>query len=290
MFIKKRRLTFSLLSILLTAFVLFVLVQREANHSHSLYPKDQAKTSKSTPYKSQDKVLFSDPLSGTDRIVTNEFNHWNKNSACPYKSDIWDMTSGTLLIKNGMGYSGVPTSEKKSICDSTVQNNSAIFRLNTKQNNFSNATVSLDYMPIQHGGGGATNHSYDGIHVWVGYKTQYSLYIATIFRWDENLVIKKKVPQAQAQCTDPANEGCYYNLTDEKPYPDITTANVWHHADIKFAANTNEEVTITERIDGQTVFQGTDTNIHGPAYTSGAVGVRGDNTEFYFKNFTVTQL
>lgn len=236
------------------------------------------------------KVLFSDPLNGPDRIVTNEFVHFSPGSNCPYKSAVWDMTSGSLFIKNNAGYSGVPTLEKQSYCDSTDHNNSAIFRLNTKQGNFSDVDVAMDYMAVAHGGGGAPDNSYDGIHMWVGYQNEYALYAATIFRWDGNLVIKKKVPQARAGCSDPANDGCYYNLTGETTHPAITTANVWHHADIVFQANANGTVTITEKIDGNVILQGTDNNVHGPAYTSGAVGVRGDNTEFYFKDFVVTKL
>jgi hypothetical protein len=148
----------------------------------------------------------------------------------------------------------------------------------------------MDYMAVAHGGGGAPNNSYDGIHMWVGYQSEYALYAVTIFRWDGNLVVKKKVPQAQAHCTTPANDGCYYNLTSETTHKAITTANVWHHADIIFQINANSTTTITEKIDANTILQGIDSNVHGPAYTSGAVGVRGDNTEFYFKNFTVTQL
>jgi hypothetical protein len=235
------------------------------------------------------KVVFSDPLNGPNRIVTNEFVHWSKSS-CPYTSSLWDMTSGTLLIRNGVGYSGIPTLEKTVACESSNQTNSAIFRLNTKASNFSNVTISMDYNAVAHGGAGAPVNAYDGIHIWAGYQSQYALYAATIFRWDGNLVIKKKVPVEQAKCTDPSNSGCYYNVTPENVYRDITTANAWHHADVIFQANANGTTTLTERIDGRTIFQGIDNNLHGAAYRSGAVGVRGDNTEFYFKNFTVTQL
>jgi hypothetical protein len=235
-------------------------------------------------------VLFSAPLNGQNGILANEYSYWNPNSSCPYKSSVWQMTSGTLSIKNNAGYSGIPTVEKHSTCSSTTHTDSAIFRLNTTQNNFSNVDVSMDYMAAKHGGGGAPNNSYDGIHMWVGYQNEYALYAATIFRWDGNLVIKKKVPLQTAHCTNPSNEGCYYNVTAEKKYANLTTANIWRHADILFQPNSDGSTTITTKIDGNVIMQAVDKNLHGPAYKSGAVGVRGDNTEFYFKNFTVNKI
>lgn len=235
------------------------------------------------------KVVFADPLNGPNRIVTNEFVHWSKSS-CPYKSSTWDMTSGTLMVRNGTGYSGIPTLEKTVPCESSTQTNSSIFRLNTRRSDFTNVTVSMDYEAVAHGGGGAPNNVYDGIHVWVGYQDQYSLYIATIYRWDGTIVTKKKVPQNIANCTTPANDGCYYSLAKATARSDITTPNVWHHVDVVYALDANKIVHITTVVDGIKVADVADTDSHGPAYPSGAVGVRGDNTEFYFKNFTVTQL
>ena len=231
-------------------------------------------------------ILFSDPLNGPDRIVTNEFVHWSKSS-CPYTSTKWDMTSGTLFIKNGAGYSGLPTLEKTVPCESSKQTNSAIFRLNTRQSNFSNVTVSLDYNAVTHGGSGAPVNAYDGIHVWVGYQSEYALYAATIYRWDGTIVTKKKVPQATAGCVNASNEGCYYSLAKESLRKDLTTPNTWHHVDVQYFSDTNAKIHIATIIDGVKAADVIDTDTHGPAYTSGAVGIRGDNTEFYFKNFQV---
>jgi hypothetical protein len=247
-----------------------------------------ATTSQPAAAKQNSNILFSDPLSGPDQIVTNEFAHFSPGDGCPYTSSVWDMTSGTLLIKNNAGYSGVPTLETSSQCESAVHNNSAIFRLNTKENDFKNIKVSMDYMPVAHGGGGAPNNSYDGIHIWVGYQNEYALYAATIFRWDNEVVIKKKVPVAQAHCTDVSNDGCYFNVSKTVQNPE--TAKVWHHVDVTETTDSKGIVSITTSIDGKLVASGVDNGVSGAPYPVGAVGVRGDNTEFYFKNFTVTQL
>jgi hypothetical protein len=246
------------------------------------------RASQSATAKKNDGVLLSEPLNGPDQIVTNEFVHYNPGDGCPYTSSVWDMTSGSLLIKNNAGYSGVPTVEKTSQCDSTVHNNSAVFRLKTKESDFKNVKVSMDFMPVAHGGGGASSNSYDGIHIWVGYQSEYSLYAATIFRWDNDIVIKKKVPASQAKCTDVSNDGCYFNVSKTVQNPE--TAQVWHHVDVTDTVDAQGVVHIATSVDGKLVATGVDNSVGGAPYPSGAVGVRGDNTEFYFKNFTVTQL
>lgn len=232
-------------------------------------------------------ILFFDPLNGSDRIVTNEFAYWSPDSSCPYKSSTWEMTSGTLLVKNNAGYSGIPTVESSAVCDSGQRTDSAVFRLITKNNSFKDITVSMDYEVLGHGGGGANSSAYDGLHIWTGYQNEYSLYVATIFRWDGNLVIKKKVPAATANCAVSANDGCYYNLSPETAFRNLETTGTWHHAAISYFNDSSNTVNISLSIDGQLVYKVKDTDTHGPAYHSGAVGVRGDNTEFYFKNFKV---
>jgi hypothetical protein len=253
----------------------------------SAKPADTKLPARQPASQADDHVLFSQPLSGPDGILTNEYSQRNPGN-CPYTSSVWDMTSGSLLIKDNAGYSGVPTAEKSSRCDSTTHNNSAVFRLNTKENDFKNVEVSVDFMPVAHGGGGAANNSYDGIHIWVGYQNEYALYAATIFRWDNAIVIKKKVPVAQTQCADVSNDGCYFNVS--KTVQDPESAKVWHHVDVAYSVDAQGAVHISTTVDGTQVVSGTDNGLGGAPYASGAVGVRGDNTEFYFKNFKVTQL
>jgi hypothetical protein len=231
-------------------------------------------------------VLFSDPLTGPNRIVTNEYVHWS-HPGCPYISPLWDMTSGTLMIKNQAGYTGIPTLEASSICNSSQQTNSAIFRLNTRGSNFGNIVISTDFETIQHGGGGAPEHSYDGVHLWARYQSEYALYAITVNRWDGVLAIKKKVPVEQAQCNNPSNDGCYYDLTPQVINQKLTQSNVWHHADVTVVDDSNGIPHIKLYLDGNLVLQAEDDNVGGAVYHTGAAGVRGDNTEFYFKNFII---
>ena len=245
------------------------------------------------PAKSQSappsKVLFQDLLNGPDRIVTNEYMHWNPNSSCPYASDKWDMTSGTLLIKNQAGYSGVPTAENQAVCNSATKTDSSVFRLITKTT-FSNTTTSMDYMLAQHGGGNAPDNIYDGLHIWIHYQSPDALYVVSVSRWDGVAVIKKKVPLNVAHCTDPSEGGCYYDLSPEIKPARLVQKGLWRHAEITVQDDSSSQVQISLIIDGQQILSATDNNVHGPTYQSGAAGVRGDNTEFYFKNFSVVSL
>lgn len=247
--------------------------------------KTQPPKTASTP----NNVLFFDGLSGPDRIVTNEYVHWNPGSACPYSSSKWDMTSGTLMVKNGAGYSGIPTSEQTAVCNSSVKNNSAVFRLTTKALDFGDTTTTMDYKLVSHGAAGVSNNSYDGLHIWVRYQSQYGLYAVSVARWDGVMVIKKKVPQSVAHCGDPSDGGCYYDLAPPVTNKALTSPDVWHHAAVT-VSNQNGKVTIELVIDGHQIVTAIDSGRHGPVYAKGAAGVRGDNTEFYFKNFTITKI
>lgn len=293
---KKGRLAIGLVIVLVVALGGVVVINRKFVIAPSL------KTQKANPTRTTNlplaepttpvpKTLFFDALSSPDGIVTNEYSHYNSTGLCPHTSAVWEMTSGTLLIKNGAGYSGVPTDEATAVCESSQQTDSATFRLNTKANNFRNVKLSVDYQAVKHGGASVATSTYDGMHIWVGYQNEYALYAVSVFRWDGVVVIKKKVPVQVANCTDVSNDGCYYNLSSSLKQPaTVFAANVWHHADIDYSADDNGYTTINLVIDGRQITKVVDKNNHGPAYPSGAVGVRGDNTEFYFKNFKVTNL
>jgi hypothetical protein len=233
--------------------------------------------------------LFSESFNGPDRIFTNAASFYSKS--CPYVSPNWEMTSGTLLIKNGIGYSGIPTSETTSTCNSQSATNSSVFRLNTVRKDFLNVRVALDYDVVKHGGANAQQNAFDGVHIWLGYQDEYNLYAATIFRWDQTFVTKKKVATSKVSCKDVSNGGCYFNISPEVKNSTVMKTNTWHHADIVYSSNpSNESVTIQTYIDGKLVNTGIDNHIASSTFPAGALGIRGDDTEFYFKNFRVTKL
>ena len=133
---------------------------------------------------------------------------------------------------------------------------------------------------------------FDGLHIWTRYQSQYSLYVTSIARWDGTIVIKKKLPVEIAHCERKANDGCYYDISKPIKIPEITKIGIWHHVEITTQDDSkgSAAVKITLLIDGQKIIEGFDAGIRGPVYKTGSAGVRGDNTEFYFKNFIVDKL
>src|SRR4051794_8157100 len=53
-------------------------------------------------------ALFAPRLSGRDRLVTNEFAHWNPRTPGTHVSRDWDVTSGSLFVHRGVAWTGVP--------------------------------------------------------------------------------------------------------------------------------------------------------------------------------------
>jgi hypothetical protein len=236
--------------------------------------------------KSGATLIFQDLLNGPDRIVTNGYAHFSKNS-CSIRSDKWDVSSGTLMIRGGVGYSGVPTDEEHSICHSESATNSYIFRMTARTASIGNAVTSFDYMLKQHGGGGGKVNSYDGVHLWLGYQDETALYAVSVGRWDHRIVVKKKTPTVVSGCTDPANGGCYEDISNIVSDATLTAAGVWHHVAATKGLDSAGNVTIGVVIDGVNVLNVVDKGAIGAPYKTGQVGIRGDNTEFYLKNFTV---
>lgn len=48
---------------------------------------------------------FAPATSGPDRLVTNEYAHWNPRAPDARRSADWDVTSGSLFIRDGVGWS-----------------------------------------------------------------------------------------------------------------------------------------------------------------------------------------
>jgi peptidoglycan/xylan/chitin deacetylase (PgdA/CDA1 family) len=230
--------------------------------------------------------LFKADLSGNGGILTNEFSYWHPESGCAYTSSSLNVTSGTLFSTQGVGYSGIPTTESQSVCESQVKTNSATFTMTTKQSNFTDVKISLDYKIISHTNGGAAFTSYDGLHLLVGYQNQNALYATSLFRWDNETVIKKKIASSTIECSSPNSMDCYESLGLTTESAQLSSLNQWHHADITFLTD-GTSVRIVEVIDGQQLLDVTDQGIISKSYPIGSVGIQANNTEFSFKNFDV---
>jgi hypothetical protein len=227
--------------------------------------------------------LFVEPFSYPDGLITNEYTCWNPTDPKAVKNANWGLDSGSLFAKGGQGWSGIPDA---GLVDpqSFTHNDSAIFRLVTQRRDFLNVAVSLK---LTHNGfvttGTTPSVAWDGIHVFLRYQSEYSLYYASINRRDNTCVIKKKVPGG------PSNNGTYYDLTPYVPhkFPSGTVQNI--KATIQ--TNPDNSVTISLYAEGVLIVSGIDKGANGAVIlAAGGTGVRGDNSNFLIDDFTVTAL
>lgn len=243
-------------------------------------------TSTPTPTPSATPIsgsLFSDSFSQyPDGLITNEYAFWNPTGSGAKVSSKWELTSGSLFAQNGSGWTGVPDGGIAPNALSTNANNSAIFRLTTKQANFRDVAVTFDLLNQ-----GLTSTSvtpavaWDGVHVFLRYQSEQSLYYASINRRDNTVVVKKKVPGG------PSNGGTYYTLASTGSY--AVPYNAWQNVKATIKNNSDGSVTIQLFAGGKLLLTANDNGVGGAPITGyGKVGIRGDNTNFKFKNFLVS--
>jgi hypothetical protein len=228
-------------------------------------------------------LLVSDTFSVPDGLITNEYAFFNALDLSSLLSPTWQLDSGSLFATGGTGSTGVPDDVEPN-AHSTNGTDSAIFRLVTRRADLGDVSVSFRLDNI-----GLTQTSstpsvdWDGVHVFLRYQSEFSLYYASINRRDGTAVIKKKVPGG------PDNGGTYYELT---PYVSHAVPyGEWQ--DITATVQTNADGSVTIRLlsGGQLVVAATDSGTGGPPITApGRVGLRGDNCNFRFDDFRVAAL
>ncbi len=227
--------------------------------------------------------LFVDQFSQPDGLITNEYAYYDPGESDAVASPRWQLDSGSLFALGNTGWSGIPD-DRVPNAKSTNGTDSAIFRLVTRQSNFADVAVSLR---LDNQGLVTTPSTpavdWDGIHIFLRYQSEFSLYYASINRRDGTAVIKKKVPGG------PDNGGTYYELTSYVSH--AVPYNTWQSIKATVRTNADGSVTIDLYSGGQLVVEGVDTGIGGPPITSaGRVGIRGDNCNFRFDDFRVDPL
>lgn len=228
--------------------------------------------------------LFQDTFEGADGVITNEYAFWNPTLKDAVQSANWELTSGTIFRKGGMGATGIPDGGGVMNALSSIANNNCIFRCVTKRKDFGDFKAAFDFTASGLVTGAQTPAvDWDGAHVFLRYQSEQSLYYASFIRRDGKVVIKKKIPGG------PSNGGTYYDMS---PY----VANVLPlnklakiEATIK---NVATGVQITLSVNGTKVLDVIDNGSVGgaPITTPGGTGLRGDNLNFTFDNFTVSSL
>lgn len=227
--------------------------------------------------------LFTDTFAQyADGLLTNEYAYWNPTNSSSVNSRVWEMTSGSLFAQGGAGWSGVPDAIGPNAL-STNGNNSAVFRLTTKQADFGSVAVDFDLLNQGLSSTASTPAvDWDGVHVFLRYQSEESLYYASINRRDNTVAIKKKVPGGSS------NGGTYYNISTFNTYQ--VPFGTWQHVKATIKDNADGSVTIELFGNGKLVARAVDNGSIGgaPIRNTGKVGIRGDNANIKFKNFTVT--
>lgn len=237
-------------------------------------------------------ILWAPKFYAGSSLVTNEYHHWNPLASDSVFSPEWDMTSGSLATRlddfpgapvDGMGYSMKVDSDGCSP-SSSPNTNSAIFRLNSRCFSYANARVDMGLKVQQIASTPSTPEvAWDGVHIFLRYQSQFALYYASVARRDGRVVIKKKVPGG------PSNNGTYYSLSPEVQGFTVPI-NEWRTVGASAKTLSSGDVEIKAYINGSMVASAVDTGVGGPAYGPGAVGIRGDNTRFNFRQFAVSSL
>ncbi|GAA3345439.1 hypothetical protein GCM10020358_52520 [Amorphoplanes nipponensis] len=230
------------------------------------------------------QVLFRPTFPDGDGLVTNDYAFWSPTDPRRAGSRVWDMTSGSLFAHDGNGYSGVPD-DKPTDARSRTSTRSAIFRLTTHDFSFGDVSVRTTLKVRRLSSTRSTPAvEWDGVHLFLRYKSQYRLYYASVARRDGTVVIKKKCPGGRS------NDGTYYELTREKPgYP--IRFGTWQPVGATVSDNSDGSVELTVSIDGRLAAKATDRGVGcGPITGTGAVGIRADNAEFEFARYRVSSL
>lgn len=231
------------------------------------------------------EALLYDGFSYPDGLVSNEWAGDNRTSPSAKLNPTWDVTSGSLFASSGAGWSGIPDGVGPNATSSNGTD-SAVFRMNTYRSDFQNVAVTFRLLNQYLVGSTArtTTQAYDGVHIFLRHVSQYYLYYASINRRDNRVTIKKKIPGG------PSNGGTYYDLTNWRPYN--VPYGQWQ--DVKATVSTNDDgsVTINLYANGQILISATDNGTLGgaPIRVGGAVGIRGDNSDFKIDDFQVTAI
>jgi hypothetical protein len=226
-----------------------------------------------------DGILFAArfPASG---LVTNEFAYWNSGDSRAHRSADWQMDSGSLFARSGAGSTGPP-----DVCNpdptSSRCTDSAIFRLTTRRSDFADVRVSFRLRILRFLTTRATPAvPWDGVHIWLRYRSERQLYYASVARRDGHIVLKKKCPGG------PSNGGTYYVLAERSGFP-VSLAR-WRTVAAEALDLSGGGVLLRLQLGGRTLLTARDHGVGCAALRGpGHVGIRGDNAEFEFRAFVV---
>lgn len=226
-------------------------------------------------------LLFA-PGFPRDGLVTNEYAHFNPTDPGSRQSPDWEMTSGSLFARDGVGWSGVSDSAAPDAL-SRLATDSAVFRLVSRRG-FEDISVRLEMRVLRFVVTPRTPaRAWDGVHLWLRYRDPNELYYVSIARRDGTTVIGKKLPVG-------TRGGRYVVLAAIERKPVRTGA--WQRVEATVQTNRDGSVSLRVTINGTLVARSVDQGGTGTPVVSapGRVGLRADNAEFEFRQLEVRSL
>lgn len=226
------------------------------------------------------RTLFRDTFDVVDGLVTNSWAHWNDEDHRAILDRDWRATSGTLYVRDGSGWTGRPDGGHPD-AGSTTANGSGVFRLRTNREDFRDVQVDAVVRVERFISTPRTPPSdWDGVHLWFRYQSPQELYVVSVDRRDDVVVIKKKCLGGIE------NGGTYHTLGSvRRPAPLRKAFDVAASA-INVDGGVELRVSIDDRFVLDAVDRGTGCS---PITAAGAVGLRSDNVEVRFDDFTVRE-
>ncbi|MGW0931449.1 hypothetical protein [Streptomyces sp. NPDC002644] len=216
------------------------------------------------------------PQSG---LVTNEYAFRHPAAPDARVDPHWTVTSGSLFGRRGSGWSGVPDGLSPDPA-SRLRTGSAVLRAVTRRTDFGDVTVGARFHLLPPGSTARTPATaWDGGHLMLRYRSPQELYAVSFSRRDGAVAIKRKAPRPGSA------EGVYTTLAQAtSPFGYASHRHVAAQA----ATTASRSVVLRLWVAGRLILQAEDTapgRLAGP----GAVGVRGDNTELLFQDFSAVQ-
>jgi hypothetical protein len=249
---------------------------------HSANSPDQPQSATGSPASSARQPASAGPFRpqfGDSGLVTNEYAYRHPDDPARRVSPSWIVTSGSLFASGGAGWTGVPD-RKTPDARSSNGTDSAVFRLVSRRRNFGGVRVTFQLFVRRHVvGSGSERHDYDGVHVWLRYLSQEELYSLSVMRWDGQSVIKRKTPGGRS------NGGTYRTLANGRS---VLPIGRWVPITVE-AINRSAGVKLTIIIRRRLVLRFIDS---GPSALTqpGAIGIRGDNTQFKFRDLVASPI
>lgn len=220
------------------------------------------------------QTVFTDHFQEQDGLVANAYAVAHATEPGVARSPDWEVTSGSLLVQRGVGWTGVPDDTPPNV-GSTNGTGSAVFRLFTARGDFQDAAFSFDLLNA-----GLTTSSstpavaWDGAHAVARYQSEDRFYYFSLNRRDETALIKKKAGPS------------FYDLS--RAVPAAVPYGNWQKFRVTVQDGADGSVALTLWRDGNVIVQAVDRGTAGPPIRyPGRFGIRGDNANLKFGHVKV---